>query len=303
MINGAYLLVGSWLNCMLFMLEISLMVLYFRTSRPLLHRIGVGAILAFDAVCTGAICAEVYTHILVFPCEAQVFTDSTLRPLAVILFSTYATASLEQLFLCALYFVLTKQRLITAFLVATVALHLALSYASAVLVLTTGSPGGSAFLTSKIGAISCSVTDVLIATALLYTLMRMEITSAVRVYTHSLLRRLMLLVFTSGVLVASTTILSMIFLLQGNPVYSLFFYAKGRVYSLTILGNFLVGFPAPPTPTLTNVPGTVVTGVVFHVDYQTSTNERAAVTYDYNVRPPIEPVPRVNRADRGIGSA
>ncbi|KAJ7492110.1 hypothetical protein FB451DRAFT_1165278 [Mycena latifolia] len=106
----------------------------------------------------------------------------------------------------------------------------------------------------------------------------------------------MLLIFTSGVIIASSTAFVMTFLLRRNPgvyfrriplshfllcgsAYVLFFYSQGRVYSLTILGNFLVGLPESQTPT-TVAHGTAVTTVVFHVDYQTSANARAVLTYD-----------------------
>ena len=155
---------------------------------------------------------------------------------ALVIFTTYSTASLEQLFLCWLYFSLcvflpystsrhhlsssrTKSGAIATFLVVTIAFHvspsflpdinlrrgdsqLAASFAAAILLLTTHSPYGPSFLASKyarsrfllaetdlfslsrIGAISCAATDVMIASALMYTFIRMEMTSAFRVSTH-----------------------------------------------------------------------------------------------------------------------
>ncbi|KAJ7708241.1 hypothetical protein B0H17DRAFT_1273993 [Mycena rosella] len=285
---NAYPLLGSWINCMLFMLEIVLMVKYFRTSRPLFHRIGVAAIFACDTVCTIiAICIEVYTYILVSPCEA-VFASVEERSIVVILFATYATASLEQFFLCSLYFVLTKKRWHSAFLVTTIALH---RLAGIIVCVGDFDPNhrnalglfiliGQMLNVARIGAISCAGTDILIASALLLTFIRMEITSAVRTSTRSLLRWLMLLVLASGVVVASTTVLIMVFLLRNNGAYNLFWYSQGRVYALTILCNFLVGIPATQTATSTNAPVTNITGVVFHVDYN-STSHRDAITSNH----------------------
>ncbi|KAJ7143814.1 hypothetical protein C8R44DRAFT_864841 [Mycena epipterygia] len=273
-VSNAYLLISSWINCLLYMLEIVLMVEYFQqSSRPLLHRIGVSSLFAFDTICTAAICTQVYAVLLEFPCQSNpVFVDITLRAIALILFSTYATASLEQLFLCTLYFSLTKNWMVTSFLVACVAVHFAFSYASGILILTTDSVVGQAILTSKVGSILCAITDVLVASSLLYTFVRMDITTAVRASTHSLLRRLIVLIFTSGVLVASTTLLSIVFLLKHVTLYQVFFFAQGRMYSLTILGNFLIGLPAPKATTI-NGPASAVTGVVFHVDYHTTTDD------------------------------
>lgn len=88
--NVSYLLVRSWLNCML-MLEIVLIVRYFQhSSRPLLSRVEVAAIFALGAVCTFAV-------YMFFCCYSSASVNSILRTLVVILLSTYATASLEQL--------------------------------------------------------------------------------------------------------------------------------------------------------------------------------------------------------------
>ncbi|KAJ7111178.1 hypothetical protein C8R43DRAFT_160709 [Mycena crocata] len=295
-VGNAYFLVGSWINCMLFSAELCLMAQYFqhRSTRPWLHQVGVGAIFLFDTICTLTICAEVYTVVLVFPCqEAHVFTRFTMGALATELFTTYATASFVQLFLCYLYFALTKNRIVGGILVANVIIHLIFSYLSAIFVITNSAPGptGFAFLTSKIGAITCAITDILIASVLLYTLIRMEITSAVRLSTHSLLRRLMVIIVTSGVLVASSTLFTMIFLLNGHPAYALFFFTQGRVYSLTIMSNFLLGLPLKPPLATAHAPGSVVSGVIFHVDYNNrnnSTDERTDGACDYNRRNDID---------------
>jgi hypothetical protein len=134
---------------MLLMLEMTLMAQYFyHSSRPLLHRAGVAAILAFDIVCTAAVCAQTYSNVLVYPCvPGDIFAPRIFVPLAVILFATYATASLEQAFLLFLYFSLfvwsqskitlhrlnikisrTKNRVISGFLVASIAVHVSLFF-------------------------------------------------------------------------------------------------------------------------------------------------------------------------------
>jgi hypothetical protein len=114
----------------------------------------------------------------------------------------------------------------------------------------------------------------------------------------SLLRRLIALFFSSGVIVASTTLLSTILLLNGKSgvflvdspsgqispgflhlsAYLLFFYSQGRVYALTILGNFAVGVPAQHTPTTTPKLNTI-TGAVFPVKH-TSPDDQAVITSD-----------------------
>ncbi|KAJ7229524.1 hypothetical protein B0H12DRAFT_224941 [Mycena haematopus] len=269
MTTYSYFLVATWINCMLFTLELTLAVRYFQlSSRPLLHRVGIAAMVMSDLLCTSTLCAKIYMIVLLHPCQpASGFPHFSLETLAVTLCSTYATASIAQLFLCSLYFNLTKIRLITAILVFTIAVHLVFSYTSAILVVTTWSPMGWALLTSKIGAISCAVTDSMIAAALLDTFIRLDKTSAFRVSMHNLLRRLMVLFFSSGVVVASTTLLSLILLLNGKNAYSLFFFAQGRVYALTILGNFAIGAPEQQKPTITIAPTPSAFTIVFHVNH------------------------------------
>jgi hypothetical protein len=101
----SYILAGSWLNCMLYAVEFFLSIRYLhRSSYSLLHKIGVGGMFAFDTICTAAIFVRVYNVFLRFPLNVQPHNSSITNTIGVILLSTYGTASLEQLFLCCLYF-------------------------------------------------------------------------------------------------------------------------------------------------------------------------------------------------------
>ncbi|KAJ7347515.1 hypothetical protein DFH08DRAFT_809252 [Mycena albidolilacea] len=132
-------------------------------------------------------------------------------------------------------FIRTKKRMISAVLVSSIVVHvsrgtfllqcglmlakLLFSYASAISVVVTGSPKGWAMLMAKIGAITCALTDSMITAALLYTFIRLDTKSTFRVSTYnrlSLLRRLSVLCFSSGVAAASTMLLAMILLLNGK---------------------------------------------------------------------------------------
>ncbi|KAF8188808.1 hypothetical protein K438DRAFT_2145826 [Mycena galopus ATCC 62051] len=112
-------LVASWINCMLFMLELVLAVRYFQhSSRPPLHRAGIAGMLASDMLCTFTICARIYQLVSLYPSGIpDSFPDFILYTTAVILCTTYATSSFAKLFLCVLYFNLTNRRVICAILV------------------------------------------------------------------------------------------------------------------------------------------------------------------------------------------
>ncbi|KAJ7251938.1 hypothetical protein C8J57DRAFT_1520261 [Mycena rebaudengoi] len=95
------LLVASWINCMLFMLELVLAVRYFQhSSQPLLHRAGIGAMIASDMLCTSAVYVKIYLLVSVYPNGPPLgFPNFGLQASAVIICSTYATSSLAKLFL------------------------------------------------------------------------------------------------------------------------------------------------------------------------------------------------------------
>ncbi|KAF7348897.1 hypothetical protein MVEN_01409900 [Mycena venus] len=255
--NG-YVLAGSWFNCMLYAIELFLTIRYFhRSSRSLLHKIGVGGMFAFDTICTAAISVRVYNVFLLFPLNVQPHNSSITNTIGVILLSTYGTASLQQLFLCCLYFNLTKRRVITAFLLLNIVVHLGFSYASAILVLHFRTSTASATTASNVGAITSSATDIMIATALLSTFVRIEAEVGSE---RNIIRRLMVLIFTSGVAVASVTLFTVILMLKQNRAYTVFFFIRGRISALTIVGSSYAVRNPPESTTSVSLPTTIVSG-------------------------------------------
>ncbi|KAJ6490986.1 hypothetical protein C8R45DRAFT_1096521 [Mycena sanguinolenta] len=251
--NG-YVLVGSWLNCMFYGIELVLTIRYLhRSSHSLLHKAGVGGMFVLDTICTAAIFVRVYNVFLRFPHNVQPHNSSITNTIGVILLSTYGTASLEQLFLSCLYFNLTKRRFITAFLLLNIVVHLAFSVASAILVFHFRTNTPSATTASKVGGMTCFATDIMIAAALLSTFIRIEAEAGSEQKRHSILRRLMVLIFTSGFAVASVTLLTNILFRKQNRAYTVFFFIQGRIYALTVVGSsYAVRNPPESTLTLTN---------------------------------------------------
>ncbi|KAJ7494909.1 hypothetical protein FB451DRAFT_1550596 [Mycena latifolia] len=261
---NSYVLAGSWLNCMFYAVELFLTIRYLhRSSHSLLHKTGVGSMLVFDTICTAAIFVRVYNVFLGFPLNVQPHNSSITNTIGVIILSNYGTASLEQLFLCCLYFNLTKRRFITAFLLLNIVVHLGFSYASAILVLHFRTATASATTATKVGAMTCCATDIMIAAALLSTFIRIEAEAGSEQKRHSILRRLTVLIFTSGVAVASVTLFMIVLMLKQNPAYTAFFFIQGRLYALTIVGSSYAVHKSPEsTLTLTNMslPTAIATG-------------------------------------------
>ncbi|KAJ7075804.1 hypothetical protein B0H15DRAFT_615320 [Mycena belliarum] len=228
-------LVSSWLNVGLYTIEFVLCQKYLRDApRPFNHKAAVGAMALFDTIGTAAACAGTYIRFINLATKEE-------RYRAVMIFTTYATALVEQCFMCNLYFHLTRNHFVTGILALLVLTHTGFSWTSASLKLR-GNPVPATLRTTTIGAIICAVTDVLIALCLCLKLWQF-LGYSNRTSTRSFLQRIMILVISSGAMVGSNTLIVMILLLNRSPVFQIFFICQGRVYALSLLGSFLV---APP---------------------------------------------------------
>ncbi|KAJ7133515.1 hypothetical protein C8R44DRAFT_870894 [Mycena epipterygia] len=229
---NAILLIASWFNAGLYMLEIFLAAWYFQSpGRPLWQKLGVATFVITDTANTVGICAQVYNSILLFPCldTQNAFLDALIWPIAVNILATYGTASVEQGFMCYLFYVL-------------------------------------------LGSVFCATTDVLLAAGLGLTFYKLGEACYPGRATQTFVRRLLFFSVTSGAMVASITLIAMILELTGSPVYAVFFFIQGRAYGLTVLSHFLFGLPVHnPTPESRRT-GISTGTVVFHLDYRTSSD-------------------------------
>ncbi|KAJ6583908.1 hypothetical protein DFH09DRAFT_263543 [Mycena vulgaris] len=207
---------SSWVNAMLYMLELVMCMRYFqRSSRPLAHKIGVGLMVLFDTLCTMAINANVFLTFETFLHQASFFSLSI--PTSATLFLTYSTAAIEQFFLIQLYFILTRNRVISLFLAVLVVVHVGFSFAAGIMVQTAPFTLKLTYTVTAVGAILCAVVDILIAGCLGREFFKLK---TAHTSTTSLMRRIYVLSVTSGAIVASTTLLMMILFLTGNHLSS-----------------------------------------------------------------------------------
>ncbi|KAF7298661.1 hypothetical protein MIND_00813300 [Mycena indigotica] len=228
---------SSWLNMLLYTLEILLCFRYFqRRGRPLIHRVGIGAMLVFDTIGTAAVNASAFLGVSIF-LGATKFS-SLAAPTTISIVMTYSTAAVEQLFLCQLYYILSRNRIISLVLVLLVSVHLVISWVGGILVATPVMLMAVTFKVAAAGSIMCAINDVLIAVLLGYEFYKIQ---KARTLLRDTWRRVLVLSLTSGALVALTTLLILALLLKGNLTFDFFFAIQGRVYALTLLGNFLSG--------------------------------------------------------------
>ncbi|KAJ7872209.1 hypothetical protein B0H13DRAFT_2669462 [Mycena leptocephala] len=250
------IVLSSWLNIALYTLEIVLCWRYFgRPNRPLAHKIGVGLMVLADTACTAAVGVDVIMAALQLPFQ------SVFAPLAIQILMTYISSVVSQLFLCKLFYLLTGIKTVVVPLLVLIFVHLGFSWTSAILSLKNLGTGGLAFTTTTIGAITCAATDVIIAVCLAWKFWTMMSRTMPEHSTRSLLRRILILTVSSGALCAFNTLTMMILLLKNSGVFTFFFVCQGRVYALTLLGNFLVGTPGSNRSESTNGNGRFGTSV------------------------------------------
>ncbi|KAJ7677126.1 hypothetical protein DFH06DRAFT_618942 [Mycena polygramma] len=237
------LVISSWVNIALYTSELVLCGRYFgRPSRPLVHKIGVALLVFADTVCTLAISIDVCLAVLRLPIENP---RLLVVPTTVEIMTTYISAVVAQLFLCNLFYVLTESRIVAGAIFVLIFVHLGFSWAAAIISNHTLNYVGIAFTTTTVGAISCAATDVVIAIALSWKFGTMMGRIRRANSTRSLLRHILILTVSCGAIDASSTLVMMILLLKKSNFAQVFFTCQGRVYSLTILGNFLMGIPIP----------------------------------------------------------
>ncbi|KAK7045252.1 hypothetical protein R3P38DRAFT_3259232 [Favolaschia claudopus] len=208
---------------------------------PFLHKLGVVTMLLADGICVldinVAVCLNATGAALKSP-------YGFVAPVAVQIITTYTSAAVAQLFFMNLYYALTLNVTISAILTLLVAVHVGFSWASAFILLAQpGSLDNFSFTATTIGAISCAVTDIIIAACLVtkfWLMMRRTVPGRA---ARSLVRRITILVVASGAVCATTTLTMMILLLKNSFVFNFLFVLQGRIYALSILGNLNLGVP------------------------------------------------------------
>ncbi|KAF7339097.1 hypothetical protein MVEN_01986200 [Mycena venus] len=287
---------STWLNTGLYAVELVLVAYYLRrpSSRPLSNKFCVLGLLFFDTIAT----AGSFVNVIMALGGIVTFDlRNILAPTAVGILTTFATAAIAQTFLCYMFYTLTKNKLISSIVILMILAHLGVTWASGILVLTTLNVDGAAFTTTKcVNAFlsltpsflavltnpnpqsrrnSSATTDIIIAGLLSWKFWGMMAQAPPGRSTRSLLRKIFLVVISSGTIVAANTILMLILLAKHSLAFFFLFTSQGRVYSLTILGNFLIAIPTRmdaemrvPTPNQPFDIAALQSAIVFHVEGQ-----------------------------------
>ncbi|THV08020.1 hypothetical protein K435DRAFT_959478 [Dendrothele bispora CBS 962.96] len=249
-------LVASWFNILLYTTEVLLSLYYFTKTRPgPFYKWSLLLALLFDTASSIVFCYYAYLYII----ASEGIPPSIVWPLSVNIILTFAPSTICQVFFTRRYYMITKNRIVTAGISLLIVSHLVLGHLGAIWQLI--DPSDPSFQPSfrntaiEVASIISTAADILIAIALTIALRRITTNY---LSTKSLLHRFSVHAFTCGMVTASATVMVLILTLADE--------GTGRVYTLTLLTNFLLlkqmGHDETPTRSTTQIAhGTVVEGV------------------------------------------
>ncbi|KAL0960172.1 hypothetical protein HGRIS_011806 [Hohenbuehelia grisea] len=228
------LLVSSWMNMMLYMLEL-ILAFYFFYKHPndrWIHRVIVVSALFFDTVGTLAVCANIWMYLITyahFPPMMQLWTLPTM------IIATIGSNVTEKCFLLYRIWKLSQNRLLVGFLSLIVLTNVVSGLISGIYVAVHPAFAPSlAIPATLVSNCASAAGDILSSVALVWALHRVK--SPFRT-TRSFIRRLTINIISTGVAVAVVTIVMLILFLLGRSAFNLCFSILGRMYTITVLTN------------------------------------------------------------------
>ncbi|KAJ7882314.1 hypothetical protein B0H13DRAFT_2048196 [Mycena leptocephala] len=233
------LLVGTWANSVLYTVEVIQAAYYYRHFKHdnWMLKLLVSSAIAIDSVSMIANYASVYLYTITHWGDLA-YLQNQYWPYPLYLFSTGVVAALAQSFLAARYWLLTKNNFITLalFLFITVAIGGAFACALTIAIFPRYKDREKVVIPGTIWLIAEAVTDILIASALLWEFRKAK--SSFK-ETRSLLNRLVAQTIQTGTAGASIALAVLVTFLANKEsnVATGIAYCLGRVYCITMLAN------------------------------------------------------------------
>nr|GAT59495.1 predicted protein [Mycena chlorophos] len=223
------ILAGTWVNTALYTLELALCAVNIPKWR--LNRV-------FKLLFTAMLINDAF-GVAVLYANAIQDTLGTLSvtdwPVRALLVSSVVSADLEQCYLIFRYWKVSHASFFAAFLLTLSVTHTLIALTSIGVI----QPVTDKWSLTTIAGVVCTVEDALIAFATIWTLSGIN---PVWRSTQNLIRAVCLNALASGVVVATVTILAVLpVFVNGGARYvlNIFFASMGRVYSLTVIFNFI----------------------------------------------------------------
>ncbi|KAF9467752.1 hypothetical protein BDZ94DRAFT_1247602 [Collybia nuda] len=231
------LLSASWLNTLLYMLEIVLVVLYFYRfsgGSRYLHTL-ISVMLLADTAGTIAVYSSTWLNLITRKDTGPRWGD--LWTLSMMLIATSLAALCEQTFLIYRFFTLSNAKKTSICLVLLALTHATIMTYTAILIcirpILPGSPATKAFM---VGSCLSALVDLTIP-IVLYCQLR-KISSSFK-STQSLVMRVSMQALSSGAVVAVLGLVCAILFWLMRIEFVIFFACLGRVYAMTVLFNLL----------------------------------------------------------------
>ncbi|KAF5340083.1 hypothetical protein D9758_013145 [Tetrapyrgos nigripes] len=248
-------LIGTWVNVMLYMLEIIQIYKYFThyySSDRRVFQVAVIIVFLVDTVCTIAECAAFYLYSVVHWGEPD-YMNGMPWPIPVYVASTGITALIVQVFMLHRFWVLTRRVALACGIALMVITALVGSMMVAALTgkYSSNSQRFRTIVPAHVWLISSAAADIVIAIALGIQFASTEIPSV----SKRLGRRLAILSLKTGTITSVFAVASTIVYAtnrQTNAIFTICF-CIGRLYSLTLLYNLNVRFSVRRGSTTLNV--------------------------------------------------
>ncbi|KAF9258640.1 hypothetical protein L218DRAFT_713844 [Marasmius fiardii PR-910] len=239
------LMAGTWVNSYFFMVELIMCYKYFTRCRsdPAWLKTIVVITLLIDIVSTIDHYAMVYMYTIthwgdeIF-LKRQYWSPSQKKPMPVYLVTTGASAWIVQQFLIFRFWLLSRNRIITPFLMLTSIAAFAGAIVTAVVIVKhpTYSERTAADTPVTIWLVASAGSDILIAAILIYTLQRIKTPFR---KTQTLIKRLTILAIQTGSPGSVVATVGLIVYLNDNEnnISVGIAFSLGRIYALTMLHN------------------------------------------------------------------
>ncbi|PBK68945.1 hypothetical protein ARMSODRAFT_200918 [Armillaria solidipes] len=245
---GAYddplgsILIGTWVSSLLFMLIIQETIRYYRSFKrdSLVLKTFVGVAITVDAVSLIADYADVYLYTISHWGDEE-FLKNQYWPVTLYLATTAVTAFLVQCFLVNRYWILTRNIVVASILVLLVIVAFGSSMSTAIMltIYNAYADRHHAKVPVTLWLTSTAVTDIAIATVLIWQLYNMKTSFKA---TEGLIQRLMRSAMQTGSTTSIVAVLVLITYLVNNEsnIETGFAFILGRLYILTLLYNLNV---------------------------------------------------------------
>ncbi|KAJ3998841.1 hypothetical protein F5050DRAFT_1125719 [Lentinula boryana] len=235
-LTASSLLAGSWVNMMLYGTELVLGGFYLINSRHnAFFRWSLAISLCIDTVCTGVVCYNVYLYLILDP--KALTSESQPWTLPATILCTYHAALIEQVFFTYRYWQITHNKFVTLSISTLTALHVAFAWVLGIGLILNPVVSQSGLNLTIIAATLCAATDLLIAITTFHTMRKIKTTFSA---TQSLLRRISIQSVACGSTTSIFTIIMVSLLVTHNlEPFTVIFDILGRLYTLTILMNYI----------------------------------------------------------------